>query len=94
MDQVEKYLQANQLYHHEAESMLQQKNLELEQIKIKVSSITDTSSLEKNVQIVNKRLQDLVENLTESEEELLKQRNKYREAQNQLDSMQAQQEHE
>ncbi len=74
--------------------MLQQKNLELEQIKIKVSSITDTSSLEKNVQIVNKRLQDLVENLTESEEELLKQRNKYREAQNQLDSMQAQQEHE
>ena len=70
--------------------MLQQKNLELEQIKIKVSSITDTSSLEKNVQIVNKRLQDLVENLTESEEELLKQRNKNREAQNQLDSMQAQ----
>jgi hypothetical protein len=52
--------------------MLQQKNLELEQIKIKVSAHNDTSSLEKNVQLLNKRLQDIVENLTESELELLK----------------------
>ena len=91
---TEQMCQANQLYHHEAESMLQQKNLELEQIKIRVSAHNDTSSLEKNVQLLNKRLQDIVENLTESELELLKQRNKYRDAQNQLASMQAQSEHE